>query len=106
MSVVDELEDVEFRDDTEGPVSAPRIVIPGKTLAPAPGVAFGLLAAAVEVEPDVVLFVFPKPVTLLFAAVVLDALALPPGSVPGNVRFGWGEMANSPRASPAGTAAG
>ena len=104
MSVVDELEDVEFRDDTEGPVSAPRIVIPGKTLAPAPGVA--LLAAAVEVEPDVVLFVFPTPVTALFAAVVLDALALPPGSVPGNVRFGCGEMANSPRASPAGTATG
>ena len=103
MSGTDEL-DVELRDAADG-VSAPRIVMPGKTLAPAPGVVL-TFGPAVDDAPEVTLFEFTRPATLLFAAAVLDALALPPGSVPGNVRFGCGEMANCPRASPAGTVTG
>ena len=106
MSDADELGGAEFRDVDEGAVSPPRIVIPGKTFAPAPGVAFVVFAGAVELEPDVVLLGFTKLATVLFAAVALAAVALPPGSVPGKVRFGCGEMANCPRASPAGTVTG
>ena len=97
---------VEFRDGDVGAGSAPRMVIPGKTLAPVPGVVIELVAGAVELEPDVALFEFANPATLLFAAVVFDPVPLPPGSVPGNVRFGCGEIANCPRASPAGTVTG
>jgi hypothetical protein len=41
-------------------VSAPRIMIPGKTFAPVPGVGFAL-PAAVEDEPDVALFEVANP---------------------------------------------
>ena len=105
MFEADELEVAALREGVEA-VSAPRIVIPGKTLAPAPGVEFAPLGGAVEVDPEIGLFESTRPVELLFGAAVLEALALPPGSVPGNVRFGCGEIAKLPRPSPAGTETG
>jgi hypothetical protein len=91
--------DDELRIVVGVPVSPPRIVIPGKASAPAADPALGLLPLRV-VGADVELFEFTIPATLV---VLPDPPRKPPGSVPGKVRFGWGEIANCPRASPGGT---
>lgn len=97
--------DVAFRDGVEEDVSGLRIVIPGKMPAPAPAVSVVIPLPVGVVGVDVVLFGVVEAVAPL-PAVAFDGLGFPPGSVPGNVRFGCGEMANSPRASPAGMATG
>ena len=84
----------------DGPVSpTPRIVIPGNASLPALGVVLVLSLLVLALEVDDELPEFTTPATVL---VLLDPPRTP-GSVPGELRFGLGEIANCPRASPGGT---
>lgn len=96
----------------------PRIVIPGNTSFDGPGrepAAFEPIEVDADEPPEFVALAFEllmsDATVFPFEAVespVADAPTLPfvPGSVPGKERLGCGEIANWPRASPAGMTAG